>query len=204
MKTFQEFVSICEAYDAAFMSGAQVRKTGEGGRIGANRKKTAPEMRRKSQETDAQGNRKPIQLKDRKDIGSQRQASTRIQEPEQERGSADVRAKAAAAAKAERIAAARKRAAAKSSGETSSSAKPKAKEVAQQASKLLSKKKSTEVDLRPADQPKRAVVGMSKQKRKEITRAGHRFAQELARQGEAKKQGKRPEDIVLKKLTNAK
>ena len=45
---------------------------------------------------------------------------------------------------------------------------------------------------------------MSREKRKEITRAGHKFAQELARQGEAKKQGKRPEDIVLKKLTNAK
>jgi hypothetical protein len=54
-----------------------------------------------------------VEYKLRKDIGSQRQASTRVQEPEQERGSADVKAKAAAAAKAERIAAARKRAAAK-------------------------------------------------------------------------------------------
>jgi hypothetical protein len=195
-------MSICEAYDADFMSGAQIRKTGEGGRIGTKRKKSEPERRRVK--AVGGGKTEPVDYKPRKDIGSQRQASTRVQEPEQERGSADVKAKAAAAAKAERIAAARKRAAAKSSGETSSSAKPKAKEVAQQASKLLSKKKSTEVDLRPADQPKRAVVGMSKQKRKEITRAGHRFAQELARQGEAKKQGKRPEDIVLKKLTNAK
>jgi len=35
-----------EAYDASFMSGAQIIKTGEGGRIGQNRKKTAPERRR--------------------------------------------------------------------------------------------------------------------------------------------------------------
>ena len=201
MKTFTQFCT--EAYDASFMSGAQVRKTGEGGRIGANRKKTAPEMRRRSQETDAQGNRKPIQLKDRKDIGSQRQASTRVQEPEQERGSADVKAKAAAAAKAERIAAAKKRAAAKSGGETPTP-KARSRDLDKAGLALLSKRKSTEVDKRPSDQPKRAVVGMSREKRKEITRAGHRFAQELARQGEAKKQGKRPEDIVLKKLTNAK
>jgi hypothetical protein len=40
MKTFCEFMSICEAYDADFMSGAQIRKTGEGGRIGPERKKT--------------------------------------------------------------------------------------------------------------------------------------------------------------------
>ena len=39
-------MSICEAYDADFMSGAQIRKTGPGGRIGAKRKKSEPERRR--------------------------------------------------------------------------------------------------------------------------------------------------------------
>jgi hypothetical protein len=110
-------MSICEAYDADFMSGAQIRKTGEGGRIGTKRKKSEPERRRVK--AVGGGKTEPVDYKPRKDIGSQRQASTRVQEPEQERGSADVKAKAAAAAKAERIAAARKRAAAKSSGETS-------------------------------------------------------------------------------------
>jgi hypothetical protein len=34
-------------YDKSdFMSGAQIRKTGEGGRIGRQRKKTTPERRR--------------------------------------------------------------------------------------------------------------------------------------------------------------
>ena len=49
MKTFTEFMSICEAYDVEFMSGAQVRSAGEGGRIGTLRKKSEPEKRRKSQ-----------------------------------------------------------------------------------------------------------------------------------------------------------
>ena len=84
MKTFAEFMSICEAYDAAFMSGAQIRSAGEGGRVGTLRKKTKPEMRRTSQPK-AGGERKPTAYKPRKDIGTQRQASTRVQEPTQER-----------------------------------------------------------------------------------------------------------------------
>ena len=196
MKTFAEFMSICEAYDAEFMSGAQVRSAGEGGRIGTLRKKSEPEKRRKSQ-AKAGEERKPSAYKPRKDIGSQRQASTRVQEPEQERGSADVKAKAAAAAKAERIAAAKKRAAAaRSGGETSTASKPKAKEVAQQASKLL-KKKKTEADKRPEGQPKRAVVGMSRQQRSQITRKGQEKLEKLVRQSEAEKQGKKPEDVKL-------
>jgi hypothetical protein len=187
MKTFTQFCT--EAYDAAFMSGAQIRSAGEGGRVGTLRKKSEPERRRMSQKSE-KGNqgqeRKPTEYKPRKDIGTQRQASTRVQQPTQERGSAALSPKESAKkAYLER----------------------KAKEAGKKtptAAELLSKKKPAEVDKRPADQPKRAVVGMSREKRKEITRAGHKFAQELARQGEAKKQGKRPEDIVLKKLTNAK
>ncbi len=131
-------MSICEEVEdksKALGFAATIRRSQEGGRVGRQRKKTTPEIRR--MKAVGSGKMKPVEYKLRKDIGSQRQASTRVQEPEQERGSADVKAKAAAAAKAERIAAARKRAAAKSSGETPSSAKPKAKEVAQQASKLL-------------------------------------------------------------------
>lgn len=194
MKTFAQFCT--EAYDAAFMSGAQIRSAGEGGRVGSLRKKSEPEKRRKSQ-AKAGGERKPTEYKPRKDIGAQRQASTRVQEPTQERGSADVKAKAAAAAKAERIAAAKKRAAAaRSGGETPTASKPKAKEVAQQASKLL-KKKKTEADKRPEAQPKRAVVGMSRQQRSQITRKGQEKLETLVRQSEAEKQGKKPEEVKL-------
>lgn len=177
-------MSICEVYDADFMSGAQIRKTGEGGRIGAKRKKSEPERRRVK--AVGGGKTEPIApYKPRKDIGSQRQASTRIQEPEQARGSADVRAKAAAAAKAERIAAARKRAAAKSSGETPSSAKPKAKELAQQASKLLSKKKAAK-PVSPDYKPAKAS-GYTDAERQKVTKSGERMLRGIMKQQELSK-----------------
>ena len=183
MKTFKEFISICEAYDADFMSGAQIRSAGEGGRVGEMRKKSKSEIRRSR--AIGGGKTEPVEYKDRKDIGSQRQASTRVQEPEQARGSADVKAKAAAAAKAERIAAARKRAAAKSSGETPSSAKPKAKELAQQASKLLSKKKAAKPvspDYKPAK-----PSGLSQKERNIQSKAGERALLGIMKQQELSK-----------------
>jgi len=95
MKTFQEFMLIAEStYDASFMSGAQVRKTGEGGRVGAERKKTAPERRR----TKRVGGGQTVPAKEykpRSDIGSQRKTETRVQQPERERGSAQLTAKEA-------------------------------------------------------------------------------------------------------------
>ena len=176
-------MSICEAYDADFMSGAQIRKTGADGRIGPERKKTPAERRRVR--SIGGGKTEPVEYKPRKDIGSQRQSSARVQEPEQERGSADVKAKAAAAAKAERIAAARKRAAAKSSGETPSSAKPKAKEVAQQASKLLSKKKTAK-PVSPDYKPAKAS-GLSPQERNIQSKAGERTLLGIMKQQELSK-----------------
>lgn len=176
-------MSICEAYDADFMSGAQIRKTGADGRIGPERKKTPAERRRVR--SIGGGKTEPVEYKPRKDIGSQRQSSARVQEPEQERGSADVKAKAAAAAKAERIAAARKRAAAKSSGETPSSAKPKAKEVAQQASKLLSKKKTAK-PVSPDYKPAKAS-GLSPQERNIQSKAGERMLLGIMKQQELSK-----------------
>ena len=197
MRTFQEFVLIAEAaYDAAVMSSSQIRRTGEGGRVGAQRKKTTPEIRRMKQAKPGE-ERKPSSYKPRTDIGTQRSSETRTQQPEQERGSA--RERQLAAAKEERRKAALARRAARTGGAepAAEKPKPKAKEVAKAASKLLAKKK-TEVDLRPPDQPKRAVVGMSREQRKDITRRGHRKLEKLVRQSEAEKQGKRPEEVKLK------
>ena len=62
------------------MGSSQIRRTGEGGRIGANRKKSEPEKRRMK----AAGGGKMVPAKaykDRKDIGSQRQRSDREQQP---------------------------------------------------------------------------------------------------------------------------
>jgi hypothetical protein len=176
MKTFTQFCT--EAYDASFMSGAQVRKTGEGGRIGSERKKTKPEIRRTSQPK-AGGERKPSEYKARKDIGTQRQASTRVQQPTQERGSAALSPKEA---------------------QRKAYLERKAKEAGKKtptAAELLSKKKPAEVDKRPEGQPKRAVVGMSRQQRSQITRKGQEKLEKLVRQSEAEKQGKKPEDVKL-------
>ena len=111
MKTFQEFIT--EVYDKEVQGRSQIRRTGEGGRIGAERKKTEPEKRRMK----AVGGGKTVPAKDykpRKDIGQQRQRSEKEQQPTQDRGSA--REKQLAAAKDERKKAAQARAAARKSG----------------------------------------------------------------------------------------
>lgn len=141
MKTFKEFVSLCEEVEdksKALGFQATIRRQNQGGRIGSDRRISDPERRRANP------------YKPRKDIGTQRRADTRVQQPEQERGSA--REAQLAAAKEERRKAAAARAAAKNGGE-----KPKAKpkDLAKQATKILSKTKPAEVDKRPADQPKR-------------------------------------------------
>ena len=137
MKTFAKFIE--EAYDAAFMSGAQVIRTGEGGRIGAERRKTEPE--RTKTKIGPGGTTLPAKpYKPRKDIGAPKPASTRVQEPTKERGSKDVKAKADAAAKEERMKASKARVAAKSSGQDAPKAKPKPKELEQQATKLITNK----------------------------------------------------------------
>lgn len=179
MRTFQEFVLIAEAtYDKDVMGSSQIRRTGEGGRIGAERKKTAPEMRRMKQPKAGEG-RKPVEYKPRKDIGMQRSRSEREQQPEKERGSAALSAKEA-----------QRKAYLERKARESGKAQPKS------ASELL-KKKKTEVDKRPADQPKRPVVGMSRKQRQEITRKGQEKLEKLVRQSEAEKQKIPPEKVKL-------
>ena len=85
MKTFREF--ILEVYDPEIQGRSQIRKQGQGGRVGAERKKSEPEKRR----VKAVGGGKTApakDYKDRKDIGTQRQRSEREQQPTRERGSA--------------------------------------------------------------------------------------------------------------------
>ena len=174
MKTFREFVLIAEAsYDASFMSGAQIRKTGEGGRVGADRRKSKPERRR--MKAVGGGKMEPVEYKPRKDIGQQRQTSTRVQQPTQERGSADVKAKAAAAAKEERKKAALARIAAKKKGETATAEKPKAKEAEKTATKLLSTKKPEAA--KPASTgPKKPPSGKTRAERDKERNAAMRAA----------------------------
>ena len=93
MRTFREFVSLCEqTYDKEM--GQTIKKIGTGVKVGAERKKTAPEKRRMK----AAGGGKMVPAKDykaRKDIGQQRKAETRVQQPTKERGSAKLDPRAA-------------------------------------------------------------------------------------------------------------
>ena len=182
MKTFSQFIT--EAYDASVMQSSQIRRTGEGGRIGAERKKTAPEKRRMK----AAGGGKMVPAKDykpRKDIGQQRKTETRVQQPEKERGSAAAAQKAAALEARKK--AARERAAAKKGGTTTTAAKPKAKEVEKQASQLLAKKKKTEVS--PNYKPQKAS-GLTTQERKALYKKGERKLRDLVLQSTGKKSEK--------------
>lgn len=178
----QEKEEVKEAtYDAEVMGRSQIRKTGEGGRIGAERKKTTPERRR--MKAVGGGKQEPVDYKPRKDIGQQRQASTRVQQPTQERGSAAERQ--AAAAKEERRKAAQARIAAKKAGGDAPAAKPKAKEVEKQATKLLSTKKP-EKKVSPDYEPAKAS-GMTRAERMKVTRAGETKLRNIMKQQETEK-----------------
>tara|TARA_A100001515_G_scaffold22485_2_gene17209 strand:- start:82 stop:588 length:507 start_codon:yes stop_codon:yes gene_type:complete len=155
MKTFAEFVA--EAYDKDVMGSSQIRKQGEGGRVGANRKKTEPEKRRMK----AAGGGKMVPAKDykpRKDIGSQRQRSTREQQPTQERGSAALSAKEA------QRKAYRERKARESGAKTKS------------ASELLSKKSAKKVN--PNYKPQKAS-GYTRTERQKLQRTGDRIIRDI-------------------------
>ena len=82
MKTFQQFIT--EAQDKDDYALTPQRKPGEGGRIRASRKKTAPEKRR----TTAVGGGKTAPAKDykpRKDIGTNKPRSRTQQQPTQDK-----------------------------------------------------------------------------------------------------------------------
>ena len=182
MKTFAQFCA--EAYDKEVMSSSQIRRTGEGGRIGAERKKTEPEKRR--MRAAGGGKMEPAKTyKPRKDIGQQRQASTRVQQPEQERGSA--RERQLAAAKEERRKAAQARAAAKKGGGTATAAaKPSAKEAEKTASKLLSKKKAAAAPA-PGYTPRKASGLTAQERDKKVRRPGERKLRDLVLKATGKK-----------------
>jgi len=171
-----------EAYDKDIVGAAQITKQREGGRIGRDRRTGAETVR-----TRAAGGGKTVpakKYKPRKDIGQQRTASTREQQPEQERGSA--REAQLAAAKEERKRAAQARIAAKKKGEAPA-AKPKAKEATKTASQLLSKKKKETVS--PDYKPQKAS-GLTTQERKALYKKGERTLRDLVLQATGKKSEK--------------
>lgn len=188
MRTFQEFISLCEAtgdtYDAEFRSGAQVIKTGPEGRTGRLRRKTDPETRR----VKAVGGGKTVpakRYKTRSDVGKKREST--VQAPTQERGSA--REAQLAAAKEERRKAAKARAAAKKGGAApSTSAKPSAKEASKTASELLRKKPAAKAPAAGYTAPK--ASGLSRAERNAQTKKGERLLRDIVLQSTGKKSEK--------------
>ena len=163
MKTFQQF--ILEAYDPEVQGRSQIRRQGEGGRVGAQRKKTEPEKRR----TKAAGGGKTAPAKDYKplkDICGLRPRSTREQQPEKERGSAALSAKEA------QKKAYRERKARQAGAKTKS------------ADELLSKKSKSKTD--PKYKPRKAS-GYTAAERKSITRKGERVLRDIVLKATGKK-----------------
>ena len=172
MRTFNEFQQICEAYDADVMNKSQIKKTGQRGEIGRDRRKSEPEKRRMK----AAGGGKMVpakSYKDRKDIGQQRQASTRTQQPTKERGSAGLSLR-----DQQRKAAMERRAARKGGASSPTTAKDKEKA----ASKLLTKKTTKSVS--PKYKPQKAS-GYTRNERQKLQRAGDRLIRDI-RKGKEK------------------
>jgi len=150
-KSFLEFMSLCEAvYDKDVMGRSQIKKEREGGRVGADRRKTQPEKRR--MKAVGGGKVEPAKTyKDRKDIGTQKKRSEREQQPTKERGTAGLSPR-----EQQRKAAMERRAA-------KTGAKPKT------ADELLRKKAKAKVS--PDYKPQKAS-GMTRAERMKVTRKG--------------------------------
>tara|TARA_B100000287_G_C20365531_1_gene675615 strand:+ start:9 stop:548 length:540 start_codon:yes stop_codon:yes gene_type:complete len=162
MKSFRQFIA--EAYDPEVQGRSQIRKQGEGGRIGRERKKTAPERKR----TTALGGGKTAPAKSykaRKDIGTQRPQSDRVQQPTRERGSAGL------SPREQQRKAAQERRAAKSGGKSK-------KDLEKAADKLLTKKTTKAAN--PNYKPRKAS-GYSHAERLKLRRSSDRLLRDIAK-----------------------
>ena len=172
MRSFNQFLTICEAiYDRDKKSDVDL----EVGKIGKDRKKTAPERRR----TKAVGGGKTAPAKEykpRKDIGKQRQASTRVQQPEKARGSASL------SPREQQRKAAQERRASKSGSQSK-------KDLEKTASKMLSKKTTKTVDPKYKPTGKAGHTGTSKRQyttpeRQKLQRTGDRLLKDIRKKKE--------------------
>ena len=179
MKTFREF--ILEVYDPEIQGRSQISRQGQGGRVGAERKKTEPEKRR----VKAVGGGKTAPAADykpRKDIGTQRPKSTREQQPTQARGSAalsprEAQRKAAMERRARKSSGAGARTDLK--GKSTSTSKDKEKV----ATNLLRQKDKAKVD--PKYKPQKAS-GLTHRERLNMVKKGEKKLRDLRLQSTGK------------------
>jgi len=170
MRTFSEFMSLCEASDAdaakqlGWGGGASITRQGEGGRIGKQRKKTAAE-RRRTKKGPGGTTVAAKEYKPRKDIGQQRSSETRTQQPEKERGSAALSPKEA------QRKAYLERKAREGGGSTNS------RDLEKQASKLLTKKKAEKEKGAPIERTTKREY--TRDEKKKMVRAGKRLHKDI-------------------------
>ena len=172
-----------EVYDPEVQGRSQIRQTGEGGRVGRDRRKSEPERRRVK--ATGGGKSEPVSYKDRKDIGGQKQASTRVQQPTKERGSEEVKQSYADKVKAERKAAALARRNAKSGGGEVQKPTTSKKDTEKQASKLLTTK-TPEKKVSPDYKPAKAS-GMTRAERMKQQRKGETMLRGIMKDQETTK-----------------
>ena len=171
MKTFSQFIT--EATYDPDLKGAQIRRTGGDGRKQPKRDTDSARKPGVKQRVKAVGGGKtaPVgEYKTRKDAGATKAKSDTVQQPQKERGSAEVKQSYADKVKAERRAAAKARAAAKKGGGEVKKDKTSSKEAEKSATKLLAKKKP-EKKVSPNYKPQKAS-GYTRQERMKITRKG--------------------------------
>ena len=172
-----------EVYDPEVQGRSQIRQTGEGGRVGRDRRKSEPERRRVK--ATGGGKSEPVSYKDRKDIGSQKQASTRFKQTTKERGSEEVKQSYADKVKAERKAAALARRQAKSGGGEVKKTTTSKKDIEKQASKLLTKK-TPEKKVDPSYKSPKAS-GLTRSERMKQQRKGETMLRGIMKDQETKK-----------------
>lgn len=164
MKTFSQFIT--EVYDKDVMGSSQIRKSGEGGRVGSDRRKSDAEMRRTKRGpggTTVAAKR----YKTRSDVGTQRARSEREQQPTKERGSAALSAKEAQ----------RKAYLERKRREAGSSTK--SKDLEKQASKLLTKKKAAAPKGEKIERTTKKEY--TRDEKKKMVRAGKRLHRDIVK-----------------------
>ena len=168
MKSFQQFINEAELKDREGLGHGTGMSHRGGEKIGTDRKKTAPEKKR----VKAVGGGKTAPAKSykpRKDIGTQRPQSDRIQQPTGERGSAKLSPREQQKkARAERLAA-------KSGGKSNK------KDLEKKATELLTKKTTKKVD--PNYKPAKAS-GYTRPERRKLQRAGDRLIKDIRKKKE--------------------
>ncbi len=175
MKTFAQFIAEAErSYDPDVIGRSQIHTTSSSGRVGSDRRKsqlTTQLKQHKGQKPKVKaiggGKTAPAKpYKKRSDVGTQRQTSTRVQQPTKERGSAALSAKEAQK-KAYLERKARER-----------GAKTKS------ATQLLTKKTTKAVD--PKYKPAKAS-GYTRAERQSLTRKGEKKLRDLTLAATGKK-----------------